>query len=219
MRGPPDVFEDAGDAADKVHARSASALCALAYAAGLAVAGALPRDALDALECSESATAARGRPLAPTLSVRVEPPSVDPDENEPAKESPVHGARMPDAGIAGESTPSAVDALLPARGRVIVAYSDASLPARACASFALCASARRTGVERASGTGVAVVLALAVVVRAVVGKDLHARHPRRPAARARGDRARDRDAIWGGDAAARGGQDRRSRPRRSVRGG
>jgi hypothetical protein len=74
-------------------------------------------------------------------------------------------ARMLDADGAGESARPAADALLPARGRVIVACSEAPFPSRTCVVFAAGAGAvtgacaRRTGMKRAGGTGVAGALA------------------------------------------------------------
>jgi hypothetical protein len=78
-----------------------------------------------------------------------------------ADERPALGARMPDTGGAGErarmlhtvgagdSPRPAADALVSARGRVIVVCSEGPLRARDTG-----AGARRTGVESAGGTGV-----------------------------------------------------------------
>jgi hypothetical protein len=69
--------------------------------------------------------------------------------------------RMAGAGGASESARLAADALLSARGRVIVARSEVPFPSRTRLLFAAGASAvtgpcaRRTGMERAGGTGVA----------------------------------------------------------------
>jgi hypothetical protein len=70
---------------------------------------------------------------------------------------------MLEASGAGETARLAADALLPARGRVIDTCSEASLPPRARVPSAACAGAgagtgkgaRRTGMKRAGGTGVA----------------------------------------------------------------
>jgi hypothetical protein len=142
VRCPPDLFDDAENAADSVRACGAGELCAL----GVAVAGALRSDALDALCRSESALFTSGSPLARGVRARTDPPLVDPDASEDRDEladgSPSRGARMPDAGAAGErarildaasageSARLAADSLLPARGRVIVACSEAPFPSR-----------------------------------------------------------------------------------------
>jgi hypothetical protein len=161
---PPDVFDEAEDAAESVRARGAGELCVFDYTDGVAAAGALRRGALDALGRSESALAMRCSPLAPGLRARTDPPSIDQDASEttdeladgrPARER----ATMLGVDAAGESPRLAADALLSARGRVIVACCDAPLLARARAlSFADTGAgggARRTGVECAGETGIA----------------------------------------------------------------
>jgi hypothetical protein len=124
----------------------------------------------------QSALAMRGSPLAPGVRAHTEP-SVDPnareDQDELADGRPERGARIANAGSAGESArmldvdgagesaQPAADALLPTRGLVIAACSDAPLPASASAASAAdagadtSADARRTGARRTGETGVA----------------------------------------------------------------
>jgi hypothetical protein len=82
VRCPPDVFDEAEDTAESVCARGAGELCAFEYADGLAFVGALRREALDALRCSESAFAIRGSLLAPGVRTRTDPPSLNPNASE-----------------------------------------------------------------------------------------------------------------------------------------
>jgi hypothetical protein len=134
-----------------LRARGAGELCAFTYTDGVAVAGALRRDALDALGRSRSPLVLRGSPLALGVRTRAEgdpdAPAASADADELADDGPERGARMlmlhaagADAGErarmlnadgAAETARPAADALLPARGRVIAVSNDVLLLVRA----------------------------------------------------------------------------------------
>jgi hypothetical protein len=151
---PPGVVEVAEDAAESVRACLARELCAFEYTDGVAVTGALRRDALDALGRSKSPLAIHGSPLAFGACTRAEvaPRLVDPDVPNASEDAdgladddPERGARMLmlqaagagergrvlNADGAGETARPAADASLPARGRVIAASNHRCSP-RAC---------------------------------------------------------------------------------------
>jgi hypothetical protein len=168
------VFEDAEGAADSLRARGARELCAFKYMDGVAVAGALRRDALDALGRSKSPFAIRGSPLAPGARVRAEGgrPSVDPDAlaasadaDDLADDGPERGARMLmlqaagagkrgrvlNADGAAEIARPAAEVMRPPRATIVAPRARA----RALSFARTNAGARRTGMEHAGGTRVA----------------------------------------------------------------
>jgi hypothetical protein len=138
-RWPPEVVEDAVNAAESVHTRGAGELCAFEYAGAAidALTGSLRRDTLG------------GSSLTPSLRAH-EAASVDPDAADASEDTdkladgrvergaPDAGgvrerARKLDSASAGESARLAADALLPACACVIVACTATAMPVRAYA--------------------------------------------------------------------------------------